>query len=106
MGRGRSKIGGASGNGQQRPSIDTATTAQEAFDALNVGDYIELKTPGDRYSSGVWLVYQKMTWGFGRESRPGYYNMPGDSMVLIRDLSKYDGRWRKITDYARQMYNL
>ena len=94
------------GGGGGKPRIDTATTAKQAFDALAVGDYIELQTPGDRYSSGVWLVYQKTAWGLSRVSRPGYYSMPGDSMVMQANLARYDGRWRKLTDYNRGIYGL
>lgn len=76
---------------------------QEAFDALNMGDYIELRTSA---TGGVWLPYKRVAWGFSRVSRPGYYNMPGDSMVMTRDFSKYDNRWRKLTDYNKNMFNL
>lgn len=111
MGRGSSGLGGGKSGQpkaqtQNQEPIDLAQTAQEAFDALALGEYLELKTPGDRYSSGVWLVYRKMVWGFDRVSLPGYYSMPGDSMVLKRDFSEYDNRWRKLSDYARNRYGL
>lgn len=105
MGRGSSKAGGGS-HGAKPSGIDAAKTLQEAFDALNTGEYIELKTPGSLLSSGIWLPYKKTAWGFDRASRPGYYNMPGESMVMVRDFGKYDNRWRKLTDYNKNMFNL
>lgn len=61
---------------------------------IPMGEKIEIKEFGDRYSSGVYRVYTRTAWGYSRDNIPGF-QPKSLGVILEREFDRYEDRWRK-----------